>query len=156
MAKIEAITVTLTVDDKRITLQGPEAFVRAEVQRLTDSITSARPAERGSGEPRQDQEREAGHLTESKLMEVKRPSNHPETVAVLAYCLKQQGTVEFNEDDIRRGYLRARVRPPRVVGQAIRDAKNVFDYIEAGSGRGVFRLSHHGETTVLFDLPREQ
>jgi hypothetical protein len=154
MAKTSAITVKLTIDNRQITLQGPEAFVRAEVQRLTDAVTVASTPSPVSRAESQDDE--AKLITESKLVATKKPSNHPETVAVLAYCLKQQGAAEFNEDDIRRAYLRARVRPPRAVGQAIRDAKKLFDYVEAGSGRGVYRLSHHGETTILFDLPRER
>ena len=147
------IIVTVTIDDRRITLEGPEPFVRTEVQRLTESITSPTPpVSKHGGEVRG---AETGAVTEAALVATKRPGNHCETVAVLAYSLKQEGTEEFSEDDIRRAYLRARLRPPKVVSQAIRDAKNAFDYIEAGSKRGLYKLSHYGETTVVFDLPRE-
>ena len=88
------------------------------------------------------------------MVEAKRPKGHSETVAVLAFCLSQGGAPEFSEEDIKRAYLRAKVRPPKVVSQAIRDAKNNFDYIEAGSKRGMYRLSNHGDRTVRFDLPR--
>jgi hypothetical protein len=51
--------------------------------------------------------------------------------------------------------VRANVRPPKVISQALRDAKNSFDYLEPASKRGHFKLSHHGDRTVRFDLPRQ-
>jgi hypothetical protein len=84
----------------------------------------------------------------------KHPSDHLETVAVIAFALTQAGRDEFSEDDVRKGYLRAGVRLPKVVAQALRDAKNRMDFIEAGSKRGMYRLSPHGDRTVRFDLPR--
>jgi len=66
----------------------------------------------------------------------------------------ESGMNEFSEQDIRRAYLRAEVRPPKFVSQALRDAKNKFDYLESGSKRGMYRLSNHGDRTVRFDLPR--
>ncbi len=147
------IAVTVTIGEKRVTLEGPESFVRQEVQRLTDLVASSVVGRAGTVD--RSTPAVPDSVTEANLVSLKRPSNHSETVAVLAFCLKRNGTDEFDEDEMRRAYLRARVRPPKVVAQAIRDAKNVFDYIETGSKRGFFRLSHFGETTVEFDLPRE-
>lgn len=79
-----------------------------------------------------------------------------ETVAVLAFGLTVNGKEEFTDEDIRKAYIRAGVRPPKVVSQAIRDAKNRGDFIEPGSKRGTFRLSPHGDRTVRFDLPRPE
>ena len=93
-------------------------------------------------------------ITERELVSTKRPSGHLETVAVIAFALTQAGTDEFSEDDVRRAYLRAGIRPPKVVAQALRDAKNRMDYIEPGSRRGFYRLSPHGDRTVRFDLPK--
>ncbi len=84
----------------------------------------------------------------------KRPSGHLETVAVIAFALTQAGIGEFTEEDVRRAYVRADVKPPKVVAQALRDAKNRMDYIEPGRKRGTYRLSPHGDRTVRFDLPR--
>jgi hypothetical protein len=90
------------------------------------------------------------------MIATKKPRNHPETIAVLAFVLTQNGTKEFSEEDIRRAYLRAGIRPPKVVGQAIRDGKNLYDYVESGSQRGTYRLTNHGDRTVRFDLPVTQ
>jgi len=151
MSDASSITVTVTVGERRVTLEGPADFVRQEVRRLTDKLASsaeARAGERAAGP-------EIGPASEADLVGAKRPSNHSETVAVLAYALKQRGVEEFDETEMTRAYRRARVRPPKVVAQAIRDARNVFDFVEGGSKRGFYRLSHHGETTVEFDLPRD-
>jgi hypothetical protein len=149
------IEVTVTVDDRKMTLEGPEDFVRAEVERFaaltpTKGTTSATSV---GGVPAA-VPTWSDELSERDLVTQKKPRGHSETVAVLAYVLAKSGQGEFTPDDIRRAYIRAGVRPPKVVSQALRDAKNLNDYIERGSAKGTFRLSPHGERTVLFDLPR--
>ncbi|HWZ55396.1 MAG TPA: hypothetical protein VNZ63_04950 [Verrucomicrobiae bacterium] len=148
------IKVTVTVNDRRITLEGPEEFVRAEVERF--ALLKPVEGSRDSSPAGELAAERAGHLTERSLVEEKKPQGHAETVAVLAYFLTSQGKAEFTPEEIRRAYIRAGVRPPKVVGQALRDAKNLSDYIESGSSRGTFKLSPHGERTVLFDLPTKQ
>lgn len=144
MEKILAVTVT--VDNRRITLEGPEDFVRAEVRRFTSlgddgvKVPSAKNADPIA-------------LTERELIAQKRPQNQTETVAVLGFCLTENGHSEFTEAEIKRAYVRAGVRPPKVISQALRDAKNKFDLIEAGTKKGTYRLSAHGDRTVRFDLP---
>jgi hypothetical protein len=153
-AKIKRVEVSVTLGDKKITLEGPEDFVREEIERFvrpreSAQRTSAETVVRGSMESPRLQ-------TERQLIEKKRPDGHGEIVAVLAMHLKEQGVGEFTADEIRKAYLRANVRPPKVVAQALRDAKNKYDYIESGSAKGKYRLSAHGERTVLFDLPRQK
>jgi len=145
--KAQIIKVTLEIDDRRITLEGPEDFVKAEVARLT-TPTAPYPAHvkpSDGSTPAQ---------TEREIVAAKRPKNQTETVAVLGFCLLEHGKNEFTEADVKKAYLRAGVKPPKVIAQALRDAKNNFDFIESGSKRGTFRLSAHGERTVRFDLPR--
>lgn len=150
-----SIEVTVTIGDRKVTLEGPEDFVRAEVQRLTSLLAgNTTAASRPAGAHAEDKSETGVPETERDFVGLKKPSGHPETVAVLAYFLSQSGQEEFRPEDIRRAYARAGVRPPKVVGQAVRDAKNVHDYLTAGSERGTFRLSAHGERTVQFDLPR--
>jgi hypothetical protein len=91
--------------------------------------------------------------TERILIKDKQPSGHLEIVAVMAFALTQAGMEEFSEEDVRLAYLRAGARPPKVVAQALRDAKNRTGYVETGSRRGLYRLSHYGDTFVRFDLP---
>jgi hypothetical protein len=144
------ITVTVTLQDKRVTIEGPEDFVRAEVQRLTNMTVTptSTPSIQGADE--------RGATSERGFVALKEPSGHSETVAVLAYFLTQSGQQEFTPDDIRRAYARANVRPPKVIDQSLRDAKNIHDYLGRGSSRGSFRLTPHGARTVEFDLPRNK
>ena len=89
------------------------------------------------------------------MIAAKHPRGHHEIVAVLAFSLAEGGQEEFGEDEIRRAYIRAGVRPPKVVAQALRDAKNAPYFLES-AGRGRYRLSAHGDRTVRFDLPRRE
>jgi hypothetical protein len=151
MSGPERIEVTVTLGEKQVTLAGPEAFVRAEVQRLTNLIASSANPATSHGETT-----EGLPPTERELLALKQPSGHPETVTAFAYLLKERGQFEFTHEDIRRCYARAGARPPKVMQQALRDARNLHDYLEAGSKQGAFRLSPHGERTVEFDLPRKK
>jgi hypothetical protein len=91
---------------------------------------------------------------ERTLVSTKRPHGHHEMVAVLAFALAQSGTPVFTEMDMRRAYIRAGVRPPKSVGQALRDAKNKFDYLQVAGERGQYRITEHGDRVVRYDLPR--
>jgi hypothetical protein len=143
----------IELKDRKIRFEGPKAFVEemmaryATAGKLQDKPTSAVKAEskRMSG----------GEFNERELVSAKRPHGHHEMIAVLAFALKESGTAEFTEHDIRSAYIRAGVRPPKVVAQAIRDAKNNFEYVVPAGSRGVYRLSDHGDAVVRFDLPRE-
>jgi hypothetical protein len=147
------VKATITVDNKVVTFEGPRDFVDAQVAKyiggssLSDtnvhSIISGASSDLTAN----------AVLSEKQLVLMKKPKGHLETVAVLAFALSESGNAEFNEEDMRRAYRRAEVRPPKVIGQAIRDAKNVFQYVEVGSKRGSYKLSNHGDRTVRFDLP---
>ena len=143
---------TVEVGDKKVTIEGPRDFVEEQLSRLTGapSKRSSESIALGSAETH-----DAGKMSEHDLIEAKRPKGHPETIAVLAFALAEAGVTDFDEADMRRAYLRAGVRPPKVMGQAIRDAKNRFDYIEVGPERGRYCLSPHGDRTVRFDVPRQ-
>jgi len=92
-------------------------------------------------------------ISERDLIKQKKPHGHHQVVAILAFALRESGVSEFTADDMRRAYIRAGVRPPKVMAQALRDAKNKYELVELGSKKSAFRLSPHGERTVLFDLP---
>ena len=136
----------------KITFEGTRDFVESQMARWSEAYSSKQAAVSGSI-PTPDHSSIRG-LSERDLVVAKRPSGHLETVAVIAFALTQAGIEEFTEEDVRRAYIRANVRPPKVVAQALRDAKNRMDYIEPGRKRGTYRLSPHGDRTVRFDLPR--
>ncbi len=158
------VKATITFGDKSITFEGPADFVRQQVEKYAiprqghQGEDGSSQQDKSTGNPvqlgRSLPSAEDSGIRESDLIELKKPKNHPETVAVLAFALSENGISEFTDEDIHRACLRGGVRPPKVIGQAIRDAKNNYDFIEAGSQRGYYRLSNHGDRTVRFDLPR--
>jgi hypothetical protein len=151
----DRLSVALTIDDRNVTLEGPRDFVEQEVRRLTDMLTP-KAAGISLPQPNANGEMAVSGSTEREFVDRKAPNGHMETVAVLAFYLTEQGHQEFSEEDIRRAYIRAGVRPPKVVAQALRDAKNKKDFIQQGSTRGTYRLTHHGDRFVRFDLGENQ
>lgn len=138
---------TISLGDSKITFEGSAGFVEAQVEKFAGAQQGSAPFGERTHRPVQSS-------TEKQLIEEKKPRGHHEIVTVLAFALTESGTQEFTEDDVRRAYIRADVRPPKYVSQALRDAKNKFDYVATGSKRGTYRLTNHGDRTVRFDLPR--
>ena len=147
------VEVTLKIGDLTATLAGPEQFVREEIERLA-RVMSGVQAGQTAGESVPSAENNASSFPERDLLQQKSPHGHAETVAVLAFCLTQQGFSEFTAEHLWKAYFRADRRPPKSAAQAARDAKNKYDFLESGSASGTFRLSAHGERFVRFDLPR--
>jgi hypothetical protein len=146
---------TITVDDKVVTFEGPQGFVDAQVAKYIGGGISSDSHTNNGGSTQSLELTTRAILTEKQLVLAKKPDGHSETIAVLAFALAESGVPEFSEEDMRKAYIRASVRPPKVVGQAIRDAKRLNDFVEYGSHRGRYKLSNHGDRTVRFDLPRQ-
>jgi hypothetical protein len=149
---------TITYRDVKIVLEGPKEFIEAQIAKYAPSASASIASKQvnkflltaGDSAPS-----ETHFTSERDLIVAKQPRGHHEIVAVLAFSLTESGQEEFGEDEIRRAYVRAGVRPPKVVAQALRDAKNAHDFLES-AGRGRYRLSSHGDRTVRFDLPRRE
>jgi len=140
---------TIQVADKSITFEGPRDFVESQVAFYVGLPSNSQAALSTIPIDSPVAPRSLRQLCESK-----KPSGHAEIVAVLAFGLGEAGSEEFTAADVRRAYIQAGIRPPKVVAQALRDAKNKQDYIDTGKKRGTYRLSPHGDRTVRFDLPR--
>ena len=141
---------TVELGEGTIVFEGTEEFVSAQVAKLQAATGP------GVQQPEATMLREGTAMTSEKaFVQEKRPDGASETIAVLAYYLREHGTTEFTDEDIKKAYIRAGVKYPKALAQAIRDAGRRFDYIDPGPGKGKYRLSSHGERTVLFDLPRK-
>ena len=148
------VEAEVSFGDAKITIRGPQEFVQSEVTRLAGLAQNRRLGPDRAGQS-VDEGAKEGTTTERDFVSLKKPKGHPEISTVLAFWLTAEGTSEFSEDDIRRAYVRAGVRPPKVVSQALRDAKRSLDSIEQGNKRGLYRLTPHGDRVVRFDLPRK-
>jgi hypothetical protein len=141
---------TVEWDGRRVTIEGPTDFVAVELEKFRNAALSVSvnpgvgAAPNATSRPNND----AGFVAE------KMPSDHSEKIVVLAVRLKETGKSEFNGDDMRRAYLRAGIKPPKVMSQALVDAKRHKDFIEPTSLRGTYKLTNHGEDFVRFELPR--
>lgn len=148
----DRINVTVEIGNVKVTLEGPRDFVEAEVRRLTANVVNSPLGESERSVPSSDiPKRPQG---ERDFLSQKEPKGHAEIVAALAFYLTEQGSEEFTEQDIRRAYIRAGIKPPKVVAQAIRDAKNKRDFLKQGSSRGTYKLTPYGDSFVRFDLAR--
>src|SRR5262245_22107350 len=121
----ELVEAEVAFGDAKITIRGPQEFVKSEVTRLAGlarggQTTASTSATKSAGV---DLDGMAGAQNEREFVTLKSPKGHSETATVLGFWLMAQGASEFSEDDIRRAYVRAGVRPPKVVSQALRDAK---------------------------------
>jgi hypothetical protein len=140
---------TVEWDGRKVTLEGPDDFVSTELEKFRNAALkmSVNPDSSTSADG-------SRPMTDAVFVGQKMPNDHAEKIAVLAVRLKESGKSEFNGDDMRRAYLRAGIKPPKVMGQALVDAKRYKDFIEPTSTRGMYALTHHGEDFVRFELPR--
>jgi hypothetical protein len=141
----------IDLGDRKLRFEGPKAWVEEMMARYVEtSKLQGKNDEEGYSKDTAITTRPGN---ERELIAAKRPHGHSETVAVLAFALTEAGNSPFTEEDIRRAYIRAGVRPPKVVSQALRDAKNKFEFVEMAGQRGKYRLTGHGDRVVRFDLP---
>lgn len=126
-------------------------FIKKEIAQQTKSPEALEIRKLTTGT-----EQEENVPTLKEFFDEKKPLTGSETVAVFGFYLEHfENKLEFNEHDISRAYFEARVRKPKVIGQALRDAKNFKGYLVEGSKRGTFRLSNVGENLIVHDLPRK-
>lgn len=90
-----------------------------------------------------------------EFFDQKAPLTSSEIVTVFGFYLEHYRNIkEFSEKEIADCYYEARTRKPKVISQALRDAKNQKDYLVEGTKKGKFRVSNVGENLVIHDLPR--
>jgi hypothetical protein len=140
---------TVEWEGRRITIEGPADFVSAELERFRNGVPAANST--GNGDARATRP-----TTEADFVAQKGPRDHYEKIAVLAVKLRDSGKEEFNDEDMRRAYLRAGIKPPKVMSQALVDTKRHKDYVEPSATRGMYRLTTFGSDFVQFDLPRRE
>ncbi len=140
---------TIEWEGHRITIEGPPEFVAVELERFRAPSNGPTTRQEPSGpNPRP--------MNDGGFVALKNPAGHQERIAVLAVRLAETGKAEFNAEDMRRAYLRAGLKPPKAMKQALVDTKRFKDYIEPTKTPGSYRLTDHGSDFVAFDLPRKK
>jgi hypothetical protein len=151
MAKL--FKATITRGDVKIVLEGPKDFIEEQVAKWAGQHVTSKNADKNFDDGRVSDRKSSEPRSEREMIAEKQPRGHSEIIAVLGFCLTEAGQPEFGEEEIKRAYIRANVRPPKVISQALIDAKRKHDYLEPVA-RGRYRLSSHGDRTARFDLPR--
>jgi len=88
------------------------------------------------------------------LYEEKKPKNHGEGIAVIAYYLKQyQKAKTFSVKDMEAAYKAIEITPPQHIGQVMYNNKELGYYEKTGK-RSVWKLTEKGSTFVEGMLKR--
>jgi len=152
------VKMALQLGEARLELQGDQAFVEGQLKKLLPLVKgdSGEHAEARPAAPTAEKA-SSGQRPQSirGFFEVKKPGNAYEAMAVALYHrLKAEGKPELSGDEIKTAMSQGRHRPPESFAQALTDCRRRYGYIEPGSKKGFWKLSHSGETVVDFDLPR--
>jgi len=142
---------SIKFNDMQMAFEGSREFVEAMVSKFASA--NEWPGSVSVAPPLLPESSVAG-LDVTELVARKKPRGHHEVIAVLAFALTQGGKAVFGDEDIYRAYIRAGVRPPKIIGQALRDAKNKYQFVERAGKRGRYKITTHGDRVVRFDLPR--
>src|SRR6266568_5834429 len=143
--------VVLSSGEVRLELEGDQGFVESNVEKLWSSVNSApNGAGRDDHAEAADSERpESARQTLKTFVKVKKPANAYEAMAtVLHYKRKYETKDELSGEEIRAALIQGGHRPPESMAQALTDGRRKYGYIEAGTKKGLWRLSHQGETLV--------
>ena len=157
------VRIVVAQGDSRLELEGNQSFVAAHLKKLLPVVTGAlvAPEKVKHSEHSDTPKRLSGGQTRQSLatfVESKNPQNAYEAIAVVLYHRrKTEGKEELSGPEIRAALVQGRYRPPdSSMAQTLTDCRRKYGYIQAGSKKGLWRLSHTGETTVEFDLPHKE
>ncbi|MBX3229222.1 MAG: hypothetical protein KIT84_18630 [Labilithrix sp.] len=157
------MTVRLSVLRRgtQVEIEGPEAFVTSTFESLRDLFDKPNVKDDSADEPPTNDGEKAGEegsrVSLKTFLEQKKPQNSYEAIAcVLYHHQKFREQSELNSDEIRKALLQGRVKPPGNMTQTLTDCRRRYAYIEPGTKKGLWKLSHDGEVTVDLDLPREK
>jgi hypothetical protein len=151
--------IVLVRGANRLELEGETDFVERQLADLLPLIVgegSSEAAEDDATEklrPAEMQEGADRHSLRS-FVASKAPRNTYDAIAcVLFFARSALAKPELTADEIRAFLIQAKQRPPGVIAQALTDAKRRHGFVEAGTRKGSWRLSHAGEVRVEFELP---
>jgi hypothetical protein len=156
------VRVAVALGGASVEVQGDREFVEAQIKRLLPLIT-------GEGGSTVTPAKEPAHTAPASgdahaaprlgsiggFFEQKKPGNAYEAIAVaMFHRLKTEQKIEMSWDEIKTALTQGRFRPPESFQQALTDCRRRYGYIEVGSKKGFWKLTHSGETVVDFDLPK--
>lgn len=156
------VRVAVALGGASVELQGDREFVEAQMKKLLPLITGEANATGGHHKPAEHASASTAHTAAepklgsiAKFFEEKNPGNAYEAIAVaMFHKAKTEHKPELSWEEIRTALIQGRSRPPESFQQALTDCRRRYGYIEVGSKKGFWKLTHSGETVVELDLPR--
>lgn len=154
------VRIVVAQGDIRIELEGEQSFVEKKLKQLLPIVgvdnNEALDQHKGSAQPKPHGGKQ-GRQSLPTFIASKKPQNVYEAIAaILHYARKVEGKDEVSGAEIRSGLVQGRHRPPGNLAQALTDCRRKYGYIQTGSKKGLWTLTHSGETTIEFDLPRQE
>lgn len=155
--------VVFASGESRVEIEGNPAFVEKHLKQLLPLITHDGSDQKRTSGSKQEPvsavpSRSLGTQRQSlkAFFEMKAPQNAYEAISVALYHrLKAEGKNELSGTEIRDTLVQGGYRPPDIMPQALTDCRRRYGYIQPGSKKGMWKLTHGGETTVEFDLPHK-
>ena len=153
-----------TAAGARFVLEGSADFVEAHLGEFLELAqkkkgTDATETAEADGEGNPASEGTAANGSKQSLrgfLDQKGPRNVYEAIAsALYYSGKFENRPELGPPEIRDLLVQGKYRPPGSISQALVDCRRKYGFVEVGSKKGLWKLSHQGETMVEFDLPRD-
>lgn len=155
--------IVVAQGDSRLELEGDQSFVESQLKKLLPIVTGTPAAtERSKHSEASERAKPLSSAQDRQslvtFVTAKNPQNAYEAIAVVLYHRrKAEGIEELSGPEIRAALVQGRYRPPdSSMAQTLTDCRRKYGYIQAGSKKGLWKLSHTGETTVEFDLPRKE
>ncbi|HEX8700646.1 MAG TPA: hypothetical protein VF815_17480 [Myxococcaceae bacterium] len=161
-----SVKVVVAKGSARIELEGPEDFVNGKLGELLPWIEESKGAngievydspQTGEDEDASDEasKPEEHKITLGAFIAKKSPQNVYEAMACVLFFSRQfRDRPELSTEEIRKLLIQGKFRPPGSMAQAMTDGRRKYGYVDAGSKKGLWKLSRDGEVTVEIDLPR--
>jgi hypothetical protein len=145
----------------RLELEGDQAFVESNLQKLLPMVRDVEAADTRSGSgvngkgAGSSPASKGGRQTFKTFMTEKSPNNTYEAIAIVLHYMRQhEQKDELSGAEIRTALIQGGYRPPDQMAQALTDCRRKYGYAAVGSKKGLWRLSNQGETLVEIDLPK--
>jgi hypothetical protein len=156
------VKVVVSRGDVRVELEGDQAFVESNLEKLLPMVNAdgdgrAGAGDRGAADDTEQRPAAPARQTIKSFFQQKSPGNASEGIAVaLHYKRQYEQKDELTADEIRAALIQGGHRPPDQMAQALTDCRRRYGYVEAGTKKGFWSLTHQGETLVEIDLPRSK
>jgi hypothetical protein len=153
--------VVVVNGELRIVVEGSETFVKGQLEQLFPWVSGTEKSQHRANSDKEDGT--AGTAPESvrrqtiqSFFKDKRPANAYEAIALaIHYKRTFEEKTEFDVSEIRTALRQAAFRPPDDMPQALTDCRRRYGYVQVGTKKGLWTLTHQGETLVEVDLPRQ-